>query len=84
MNNPIHYRIADTLSDGNSSKTIYLNPSFPDTNYHVSLEFNYDAGSWWITNKQTNYFDFSVANVPSGFDATLAIEVYYDTRDGGV
>ena len=69
------------LGWGTGSYIVMFRDSFGDTNYEVSPEFDFDAGNWWISGKNNNYFTLNWTN--ASWNNNVTIEIYYETRDGG-
>jgi hypothetical protein len=82
MSQPIHVRATYVFPDAATTHQCNLNPNMPDTNYHISVEFPWDASSWWLTDKQTGHFDIDIVSAPTG-NQNFFVEVYHDSRDGG-
>jgi hypothetical protein len=79
MNNPIHIRVSTTISG--TSKSIGFS-GFPDEKYVVeAIDFDFNAGNWWITNKVVGSFTLNWEN--SADSNNVDICLYYDADDRG-
>lgn len=57
-------------------------PDMADNNYVIAIEFSWDAGMVWITNKDTTGFTINVGNA-TGSETDVECLVYYDANEEG-